>query len=138
MCRIGLAGFVALMLMTVGCSSSTRINFQGPPNAVMFVDKEPHHLPTQIELSRPNGSSGSKRHDVSLAFTNPQTQQEVRAKGYIDMFGYRESDLDKTAINTCILDEAQLLRILDGTTTVVFRGQSASRQPLYDLTLRQK
>jgi hypothetical protein len=129
---------IALALFAVGCSSSTRINFQGPSNAVMFVDKEPHHIPGEIEISRPNGSSGTKRHDVSLIFTNPQNQQEVRAKGYIDMFGYRESDLDKTAINTCILDEAQLLRMLDGTTTVVFRGQSASRQPLYDLTLRQK
>jgi hypothetical protein len=133
---MGLAGMVAVVLLTVGCTSTTRINFQGPPGAVMFVDKKPYHLPAQIELSRPGGDSGSKRHGVSVAFT-AQQGRDVRANGYIDVFGYTESDLDKTAFNPCILDESQLLKTLDGTV-VVFRGQSASRQPLYDLTLGKK
>jgi hypothetical protein len=39
-------------------------------------------------------------------------------------------------MNTCVLDEEQLIKIPNGAV-VSFRGQSASRQPLYDLTLRK-
>jgi hypothetical protein len=50
------------------------------------------------------------------------------------MFGYNESDVDRLVVNTCNLDESQLVKIPDGTV-VIFKGQSASRQPLYELTL---
>jgi hypothetical protein len=126
----GLAVILAMSVLMVGCAK-TRINFVGPPGSVLFVEGKPHHLPASVELSRP-GSSGSQRHDVSLVAKVRST--ELRAKGHIDVFGYAESDLDKTAVNTCDLDEPHLAQILDGKV-VVFRGQSASRQPLYDLTL---
>jgi len=74
-----------------------------------------------------------KRYDVSLVFTSQQAR-EVRAKGHLDLFGYTESDVDRLAVNTCNLDETQLVKILNGTV-VIFQGQSASRQPLYELTL---
>src|SRR5262245_32142440 len=90
--RIGLAGMVGFMLLTSGCYS-TRINFEGPPQSVMFVEGKPHHLPDSIELSRPGGTSGSNRHDVSLVTT--VGKQELRAKGHIDVFAYEESDIDK-------------------------------------------
>src|SRR5688572_17209444 len=118
--RIVLAGMVAMVLLTVGCVPSTRVNFQGPSGAVLIVDKKPYHLPAQVDLSRPSGAGGSTRHDGSLAFSSAQSQ-EIRAEGHIDMFGYNESDVDKLAVNTCILDETQLVKILDGTI-VVFRG----------------
>jgi hypothetical protein len=101
----------------------------------MFVDDKPHHLPASVELSRPAGSGGSHRHHVSLVAT--VQSRELRTKGFIDVFGYTESDIDRMAVNTCVLDEEQLARIFSGTT-VIFRGQSASRQPLYDLTLGAK
>ena len=126
----GLVVTVAALLLTVGCAS-TRINFVGPPGSVLFVDGKPHHLPASVALSRPGGS-GSQRHDVSLA-ANVRSR-ELRAKGHIDVFGYAESDVDKMAVNTCELDEPHLAQILDGKV-VVFRGQSASRQPLYEMTL---
>ena len=131
--RIELAGVVGIMLLMVGCSSSTRVTFNGPPDSVMFVNDKPYHLPAQVELERPGGAGQSKRHDVSLVFTADQSR-EVRAKGHIDVFGYNESDVDRLAVNTCELDPTQLVKILDGTV-VVFKGQSASRQPLYELTL---
>jgi hypothetical protein len=99
----------------------------------MSVDDKPYHLPAQVELTRPGSAGQSKRHDVSLVFTSQQSR-EVRAKGYIDVFGYNESDVDRLVVNTCNLDESQLVKILDGTV-VIFKGQSASRQPLYELTL---
>ena len=129
--RFGLAGMVAMMLLTVGCTT-TRINFVGTPGSVIFVDDKPYHLPATVELTRPTGAGGSTRHQVSLVST--VQSRELRAKGHIDVFGYTESEIDKLAVNTCNLDEAQLVRIFDGTV-VIFRGQSASRQPLYDLTL---
>ena len=131
--RIGLAGVVGVMLLMLGCSSSTRVTFIGPPGSVMFVNDKAYHLPAQVELERPGSVGQSKRHDVSLVFTSEQSK-EVRAKGHIDMFGYNESDVDRLAENTCYLDESQLVRILDGTV-VIFKGQSATRQPLYELTL---
>jgi hypothetical protein len=127
------AAVVGITLLMVGCSSSTRVTFNGPPGSVMFVDDKPYHLPAQVELARPGSVGQSKRHDLSLVFTSQQSK-EVRAKGYIDMFGYNESDVDRMAVNTCNLDESQLVKILDGTV-VIFKGQSASRQPLYELTL---
>jgi hypothetical protein len=132
---IGLAGVVGMMLLTVGCAS-TRVTFNGPPGAVMFVDDKPYHLPAQVELERPSSAGQSKRHDVSLVFSTQQST-EIRATGHIDVFGYNESDVDKLAVNTCNLDESQLVKIPDGTI-VIFKGQSASRQPLYELTLGRK
>jgi len=133
---IALTGMLAAMLLMIGCTSITRVNFNGPPGSVLYIDEKPYHLPATVELSRPGGSSGSKRHDAGLVFTSAQSQ-EIRAAGHIDVFGYTESDIDKLAINTCNLDEAQLVKIPSGTT-VIFRGQSASRQPLYDLSLSAK
>ena len=126
----GLTMILAASLVMVGCAK-TRINFVGPPQSVLFVDGKPHHLPAAVELSRPGGS-GSQRHDVSLVANVQST--ELRAKGHIDVFGYAESDVDKMAANTCNLDQEHLAQLLGGKV-VVFRGQSASRQPLYDLTL---
>ena len=126
----------AMLLLMIGCTETTRVTFNGPPGSVLYIDDKPYHLPATVGLTRPSGDSGSKRHDAGLVFTT-RTSQEVRANGYIDMFGYNESDIDKVAVNTCYLDEEQLAKIPNGTT-VVFRGQSASRQPLYDLTLSGK
>ena len=123
-----------LLLMTVGCTSTTRVNFNGPPGSVLYIDDKPYHLPATVKLTRPSGSSGSLRHDAGLAFTPSGRPGEIRATGFIEVFGYTPSDVDEVAVNTCNLDETQLVKIADGTT-VVFRGQSASRQPLYDLTL---
>jgi hypothetical protein len=132
---IGVTAVVGMLLLTVGCSSSTKITFNGPPNSVLFVDGKPHHLPTAVDLER-GGSVGSpKRHDVSLTAT--VQEQELRAKGYIDVFGYTESDVDKLAVNRCDLDEQHLAKILEGTI-VIFKGQSASRQPLFELTLSKQ
>lgn len=130
-CRIGLAAMG--MLFMTGCFS-TRVVFEGPPGSVMFVEGKPHHLPAQIQLPRPGEIGKSTRQDVSLVA--PLQSGELRAKGYIDVFGYTESDVDRASMPTCNLDEAQLARIFDGTT-VVFRGKSASRQPIYELTLKR-
>lgn len=134
--KIGFAGIVAIFLLAVGCAPSTRVTFHGPPGAVMFVDDKPYHLPAQVELVRPGGTSGSKRYPVSLVFTAAD-RRDVRAKGQIEVFGFNESDVDRAANNTCDLDETQLVKILNGTV-VIFKGQSASRQPIYDLTLGPK
>jgi hypothetical protein len=72
---------------------------------------------------------------VSLVAT--VQQQELRAKGYIDVFGYNESDIDKFAPNVCKLDEEHLSTVQRGTV-VIFKGQSASRQPLYEMTLAKE
>jgi hypothetical protein len=127
---ITFAGLLGL-LMAAGCAS-TKVTFNGPPDSVMFVDGKPYHLPASIEMSRPDSTSGYNRHDVSLVAT--VDNKELRAKGHIDVYGFTESDLDKLAVNTCNLDESQLVRIFDGSV-LVFKGQSASRQPLYDLSL---
>jgi len=124
-----------MLLMMIGCTATTRVSFNGPPGGVLTIDDKIYHLPATVELTRPGGSSGSMRHDAGLVFTSRQSE-EIRAKGYIDVFGYNESDVDKVAVNTCVLDEAQLVKIPDGTT-VIFKGQSASRQPLYEMTLRR-
>ena len=134
--KIQIAGVFSIMLLMVGCTSPTRIQFNGPPNSVLFVNEKPYHLPAQIELERPASAGESKRYDVSLAFTSQQ-QRDVRTKGFLDLFGYNESDVDHLAVVTCNLDEEQLIKVLDGTV-VIFKGQSASRQPVYELTFGKK
>jgi len=132
--RIEVAGVVGITLLMAGCySPKTNVTFNGPPGSVLTMNGKPYHLPAQVELERPGSAGQSKRYDTSLVFTSQQSQ-EVRAKGHIDMFGYNESDVDRLAVNTCNLDEAQLVKVPDGTV-VIFKGQSASRQPLYELTL---
>src|SRR4051812_13873889 len=127
---IGLLGLVAMLLLMVGCTS-TRVNFNGPPNTVMSVDGKRYVLPAQIEMSRP-GPGQSAKHDVTLVAT--VQSKELRAKGHINVLGYEETDPDHLAVNTCNLDEEQLARIFDGNV-LRFTGQSASRQPLYELML---
>ena len=127
---IGLAGMVVMLLLAGGCTT-TKVNFNGPPNTVMSVDGKRYVLPAQIEMSRP-APGGSTRHDVSLVAT--VHSKELRAKGYINILGYEETDADKLAVNTCNLDEDQLAKIFDGNV-LRFTGQSASRQPLYEMTL---
>ena len=131
---LGGIGIIALLLMMTGCSS-TKINFEGPPGTVMFVDNKPYHLPAQVEMPRPSGPGNSNRYTVSLVST--VQSQELRAKGHIDVFGYTESDVDKLAPNICNLDESHLSTVQRGTV-VIFKGQSASRQPLYELTLAKQ
>ena len=125
-----------LALLAVGCTSTTHVNFQAPPGTVMFVDGTPHHLPGGIDFSRPNTAGESKNHPVRLIAT--VNNQELRAVGDMVVYGFTESDMDKTAINTCILDEQNLSRLFDPSQKVVFRGESASRQPLYDLSLKKQ
>jgi hypothetical protein len=134
--NISLTGLLGAMLLMVGCTSTTTVNFRGPSGSVLTVDDKPYHLPATIDLTRPSTTGGSMRHEASLSFTSAQSQ-EISAKGYLDTFGYVESDLDKQALNTCTLDEEQLVKIPDGKT-LIFRGQSASHQLIYELTLRQK
>jgi hypothetical protein len=126
-----IAGFIGLLFLMTGCASTT-IDLVGPPGTVMTVDNTPYHLPAQVSLARPSGAGSVNRYPVSLAST--VQSQEVRAKGHIDVFGYNESDVDKLATNTLNLDEEHLSNVQRGTI-VIFKGQSASRQPLYELTL---
>ncbi len=128
--KIGLAATLAMMLLSVGCTTM-RVNFNGPPNSVMSVDGKRYNLPAQIEMSRP-GPGGTTRHEVSLVAT--VQSRELRAKGHIDVFGYNETDADRLAIHTCNLDESQLTTIFDGNV-LRFTGETASRQPMYDLML---
>ena len=132
--NITLTGMLGATLLMIGCTAVTRVNFNGPPGTVLYVDNKPYHLPATVELTRPSGSSGSTRHDAGLVFTTSEQPREIRATGFIDVFGYSESDVDKIAVNTCNLDEAQLAKIFDGNV-MRFTGQSASRQPLYELML---
>ena len=97
----------------------------------MSVDGKRYLLPAQIEMSRP-APGGSTRHDVALVAT--VQSKELRAKGHINVFGYEETEADKLAIHTCNLDESELAKIFDGNV-LRFTGQSASRQPLYELML---
>ena len=132
---IGLLGVFGTMLLALGCSSTTRVNFTGPPGTILFLDGKPHHLPTEIAFSRPLGVGETTKHDISLVTT--VQSRELRARGHIDAFGYTESDVDKLAVPTCDLEESHLTQLLDGRV-VVFRGQSASRQHIYDLTLAKE
>jgi hypothetical protein len=128
--KMGLAATLAMMLLSVGCTT-TRVNFNGPPNTVMMVDGKRYTLPAQIEMSRP-APGGTTKHDVALVTT--VQSKELRAKGHINVFGYDETEADKLAVHTCNLDEAQLANIFSGNV-MRFTGQTASRQPLYELML---
>jgi hypothetical protein len=132
---IAFAATMGMMFLAAGCAPTAKIIFNGPPGTVLFVDGKPHHLPDQVELERGGSADHSKRHDVSLTAT--VQRQELRAKGFLDVFGYTESDVDKVAISQCVLDEQHLANVLEGTI-VIFKGQTASRQPLYELTLRRQ
>jgi len=134
--RIASTGLVAtVLLMAIGCTATSRVAFNGPPGTVLFIDDEPYHLPTTVEFTRPAGSTGSTRHSAGLAYT--LNGQDVKAAGYLDAFAYTESSIDEISTATCKFDAAQLALIPDGKT-LVYKGQTASRQPCYELTLKLK
>jgi hypothetical protein len=130
-----LAALFAPLLMAAGCSP-TRVNFDGPPGTVMFVNDKPYHLPSQIEFLRPAGVGQPNRYNIGLVFTLPDGK-EVRAKGFIDVYGYTESDVDRLVSSSYKLEDADLVKLTQGVT-LVFKAQTPSRQPLYDLTLTKQ
>ncbi len=126
-------GVVGVVLL-VGCSP-TPVLFDGPAGTVMFVDGKPYHLPSSVEFWRPGGVGQSNRYNVSLVFSSPTG--DVHAEGHIDVYGYTESDVDKLVTNTCKFEDAQLADLAAGQT-LVYKAKTASKQPLYDLTLVKK
>ena len=128
-------GLTCLLLLAAACSP-TRVTFDGPPGTVMFVDGKPYHLPSQIEFLRPAGVGQRNRYEISLVFNTQQTG-EIRAKGFIDVYGYTESDVDKLVTNSYKLSDADLAKLANGTT-LIFKAQTSSRQPLYNLTLTKE
>ena len=124
---------ILLLIAACGCSSTTHINFQAPPGSVLTVDGKPYHLPASIPLSHPGEVGESKKYPVTLVAT--VQQRELRANGSLEVFGYHASDQDKDLTSTCVLDEENLARLFNNTK-VIFTGQTASRQHLYDLMLK--
>ena len=120
--------------LVVGCSP-TPVMFDGPPGTVLFVDGKPYHLPSSVEFWRPGGNGASNRYNISLAFNTPTG--DVHARGHIDVYGYTESDVDKMVTNTCKFEDAQLADLAAGQT-LVYKAKTASKQPLYDLTLAKQ
>jgi hypothetical protein len=123
---------LVLVILAAGCSP-TRVMFDAPPGSVMFVNEKPYHLPAQVEFLRPAGVGQSNRYNIGLVFSLPQSGQ-VRASGFVDVYGYTESDVDRVVVNNCKLQDAELTNLANGVT-LVYKAQTSSRQPLFDLTL---
>ena len=133
--RITWFGLIAVLLLLGSGCAQTYVNFDGPRNTVLFVNDKPYHLPSRVEFSRPAGAGQSNKYNIALVF--PTTTGDARAEGFIDIYGYNESDVDRVATNTCTFDDTQLNNLLGGTV-LVYKGKTASRQPLFDLTLSKK
>jgi len=130
--RWGLFFGIALL---AGCSS-TPVYFEGgPPGTVMFVDGKPYHLPSRVEFWRYAGNGQSNRYNIEMVFSTPTG--DVTAKGYIDVYGFAESEVDKVVSNSCKFEDAQLASLAGGQT-LIYKAVTASKQPLYDLTLMKK
>ena len=126
-------GLLAIALLA-GCSP-TPVVFDGPPGTVLFVDSKPYHLPSSVEFWRPAGHGQSNRYNISLVFNTPTG--DVHAEGQIDVYGYTESDVDTLVTNTCKFEDSQLADLAAGQT-LIYKAKTASKQPLYDLTLKKK
>ena len=127
--------FAAIAIAWLAGCSSTPIGFAGPPGAVVFINGEPRHLPTSYELFRPAGVGQSNRYEIRLVFSGPQG--EIHAKGEALVWGYTESDVDRVVVNTCTFNDSELANLAAGKT-LVYKVQTASRQPLMDLTLAKE
>jgi len=122
-------------LLTLAACSPTRVVFDGPPGTVMYVDDKPYHLPSQIEFLRPAGQGQSNRYNIGLVFKT--SAGDVHAAGTIDVYGFYESDIDKTVTNQCRFSDTELTNLANGQPTV-YKAVTASKQPLFDLTLNKK
>lgn len=132
--QFAFAALAATLFLAAGCSP-TYVNFEGPQGSVLTVDSKPYHLPSRVEVWRPAGQGQSNRYNVSAVF--PTSQGDLRAAGYLDVYGFAESDMDKLVTNICRFDSDQLANLAKGTT-LVYKVQTASRQPLVELTLVKK
>jgi hypothetical protein len=127
-----LVRWTGLALVCVAGCISAPVTFQAPTGTVMFVDGKPYHLPTEVEFHRPSDVGESNKYQIRLIFSTPQG--EVHAKGQAVVFGYTASDLDKLVKNSCQFSDAELAKLAAGTT-IVYKVQTASRQPMMELTL---
>jgi hypothetical protein len=125
------AGILGIL---AGCSP-TPIYFQAAPGTVLFVNDKPHHLPASVEFSRYAGNGQANRYDVRLVFSTPAG--DVRARGTIEIYGYTESDLDPYVTNQCEFTGEQLASLAEGKT-LVYKGVTVSKQPLFELTLKRE
>ena len=85
--------FAAILMMLTGCLS-TRVAFEGPPGAVLFVDGKPHHLPSQVQLARPGEVGKPQRHEVTLAA--PVERWVVEGEGDLDLMA--SSDIARVSL----------------------------------------
>ena len=131
---LGSAAVIGLMLLFAACSP-TYVTFEGPPGSVMYVNDQPYNLPRQIELWRPAGVGDAYHNKVKLIF--PTNVGDAHAEGTMDVFGYTESDADRYTPNVCKFEDSQMTNLANGTT-LVYKAKTASRQPLFDLTLMKK
>ena len=127
--------FILCLFILVGCGSPTKVQFVGPPGTTMELGGTKYTLPTVVSLNRPGKPGESSRSDVLLAV--PFRSQTVIAEGVMETFGYNETDVDRLSTNTCNITDAEMLKILDGFA-VVFDGYSASKQPIYKMTVGKK
>jgi hypothetical protein len=128
------AAWAGVLACATGCAPS-RISFEGPPGTVLFVDDKPYHIPTYVKFSRYAGNGEAHRYNVRLVFTMPAG--DVHARGTIDIYGYTESDIDRIVINRCVFTDEQLASLAGGKI-LVYKGVTASKQPLFDLTLKRE
>jgi len=132
------ATMAALCCLAVGCASpTTAVEFRAPAGSRMTYDGKRYDLPAVVPLTRP-GDDPKKvdRADVLFTFIT-SAADELPAEGVLEVFGYDETDVDRLSANTCEITENELQQLVQGFA-VVFEGTSASKQPIYRLTIGMK
>ena len=84
---------------------------------------------------RPAGNGQSNRYNIVLAFNT--SAGVIRAKGYADVYGFVESDVDKMVQNNCDFTSQQLTDLANGQS-LLYKVSTASKQPLFDLKLTKE
>ena len=120
----------AVVSMLVGCTQPmTPVDFHAPAGSTMAFGGKTFNLPAVVPLPRPTRVGDVNHSTVSFTFPGPENQS-VSASGVLDVYGYKETDVDRLADNPCNITDAQIGKLLEGYA-VELNGTAADHQPIY-------
>lgn len=138
--KLLVVALLTVMLAGTGCAQTVDIQFDAPSGSTMTVGGQTYELPEMLSLEAPKESAlveTPSRRREEVAFTFPLGGDTVTAEGVLDLYKFHETDVDRYARNTCVIEPEQIQRMRDGYA-VVIDGHSASDQRIYRLTMGEK
>lgn len=124
------------MLVTVGmltgCASS-RVHFEEPIGALLFLEPKEYKLPTAIDLPQKDNPA-TLSSDVGGRPVRMSLSDGTKLKGFLYVYKLNMDQVEELAEVTFRLTDEQITKLQSGHAVTVF-GYSARKRPVYKINL---